>query len=99
MSKMLAASVITLTMGFGGLSAAGQLGGVVDATKDAAQTVGTTTKHVATETTTAVKHGATKTKNAVTGEARAKCVDGKHFAAKTQKSANAMCSKHGGVAR
>ena len=51
MSKTIAASVIALTMGIGGLSAAGQLGGVADATKhvgqatkDAAKTVGDTTK-------------------------------------------------------
>ena len=106
MRRTLAASVIALMMSGGGISAAGQLGGVVDATKqagkatkEAAKTAGETTKDAATETAKATKKGATKTKNAVTGEAHATCKDGTRQAAKTQKAADAGCTHHGGVAR
>ena len=106
MSRTFAASVIALTMGVGGISAAGQLGGVVDATKqagkatkEAAKTAGETTKDAANETAKATKKGATKTKNAVTGEAHATCVDGTRQTAKTQKTADAACTHHGGVAK
>jgi hypothetical protein len=106
MSKTIAASVIALTMGIGGLSAAGQLGGVVDATKhvgqatkEAAQTAGDTTKKAVSTTAKETKKATTATKNTVTGQAHATCVDGTRHSGKTQKSANAACAKHGGVAK
>ena len=106
MSKTIAASVIALTMGIGGLSAAGQLGGVVDATKHAGQatkdaviTVGDTTKKAVSTTGKETKKATTATKSTVTGQAHARCVDGTRHSGKTQKSANAACAKHGGVAK
>ena len=84
MRNTLLASMIFLAVGAGAATAAGQLGGVVDAakqtgevTKDAAKT--------ATET--------------VTGKAQAKCKDGTTQTAKTVKAASAVCAKHGGVAK
>jgi hypothetical protein len=106
MSKTIAASVIALTMGIGGLSAAGQVGGAVDATKQAGQatksaakTAGDTTKKAVSTTGKETKKGANAAKNSVTGQAHATCVDGTRHSAKTQKSANAACTKHGGVAK
>jgi hypothetical protein len=106
MSKTIAAAVIALAMGVGGLGTAGQLGGVTDATKKAGQATkqvgkaaGETTKDAAKTTGKAAKKGATTTKNAVTGEARAKCMDGTHHTARTQKDADAACTHHGGVAK
>jgi hypothetical protein len=74
MSKTIVASVIALTMGIGGLSAAGQVGGAVDATKQAGQA-----------TKSAAKTAGNTTKKA--------------HSAKTQKSANAACTKRGGGAK
>ena len=106
MSKTIAASVIALTMGIGGLSAAGQLHGVVDATKhvghatkQAVKTAGDTTKKAIGTTGTETRKATTATKNTVTGQAHARCVDGTRHSGKTQKSANAACAKHGGVAK
>jgi hypothetical protein len=99
MSKIIAASVIALTMGFGGLSAAGQLGGVVDATKDAAKATTNTTKKVVGTAGKETQKAATTTKNAVTGKAHSTCVDGTRHTAKNQKTADAACAKHGGVAK
>jgi hypothetical protein len=106
MSKTIAASVIALTMGIGGLSAAGQLGGVADATKhvgqathETAKTVGDSTKKAVSTTGKETKKATTATKNTVTGQAHARCVDGTRHSGKTQKSANAACAKHGGVAK
>ena len=83
MSKIIAASVIALTMGIGGMSAAGQLGGVVHATKhvghatkEAAIAVGDTTKKAVSTTGTETRKATTATKNTVTGKAHATCVDG-----------------------
>jgi hypothetical protein len=92
MSRIIAASVMALTLGAGTIGAAGQVG-------DALKKTGEVTKDAVTETGKATKKGVTKTKNAVTGEARAKCVDGTRMEAKTQKAANAGCAKHGGVAK
>jgi hypothetical protein len=89
MSKFIAASVMALTLGTGAIGA-GQVG-------DALKKTGEVTKDVVTETGKATKKGVTKTKNAVTGEARAKCVDGTRMQAKTQKAADAGCARHGGV--
>ena len=94
MSKIIAASVMALTLGVGAIGAAGQSG-----VGDAVKKTGEVTKHAVTETGKATKKAATHTKTAVTGEARAKCVDGTRLHAKTQKAANAGCSRHGGVAR
>lgn len=106
MSKTLAAAIVAMTLGVGGLSTAGQLGGVVDATKkagqvtkDAGKAAGETTKEAAKTTEKTAKKGATATKDAVTGENRAKCMDGTHQKAQTQKAADAACTHHGGVAR
>jgi hypothetical protein len=90
MSKTIAASVIALTLGAGAMNAAGQVG-------DALKKTGEVTKQAVTETGKATKKGVTKTKNAITGEARAKCVDGTRMQAKTQKAADAGCARHGGV--
>jgi len=104
MKKALALSVIVLTMGAGMASGAGQLGGVVNATKKAgeatkegAKTVGNATEDAAKKGVDVTKKGVDATKKAVT--AQAKCVDGTHQTAMTQKEANAGCAKHGGVAR
>jgi hypothetical protein len=94
MSRIIAASVMALTLGAGAIGAAAQSGVV-----DTAKKTGDVTKQAVTETGKATKKSVTKTKNAVTGEARAKCVDGTRLHAKTQKAANAGCSRHGGVAR
>jgi hypothetical protein len=106
MSRTLAASVIALTVGVGGVTAAGQLGGVVDATKqvgeatkEGAKTAGQATKEAVKTTGETTKKGAQKAKETVTGKARATCVDGTSHTAKTQKAANAACGKHGGIAK
>jgi hypothetical protein len=85
---------MALTLGAGAIGAAGQSG-----ITDAAKQTGEVTKHAVTHTGKAVKKSATNTKTAVTGEARAKCADGTRQHAKTQKAANAGCSRHGGVAK
>jgi hypothetical protein len=94
MSRIIAASVMALTLGAGAIGAAGQSSVV-----DPAKKTGEVTKQAVTETGKATKKSITNTKKAVTHEARAKCVDGTRQHAKTQKAANAGCSKHGGVAR
>lgn len=94
MSKIIAASVMALTLGAGAIGAAGQSG-----IADAAKKTGEVTKHAVTHTGKAVKKGVTNTKTAVTGEARAKCVDGTRMEAKSQKAADAGCARHGGVAK
>jgi hypothetical protein len=94
MSKIIAASVMALTLGVGAIGAAGQSGVV-----DPAKKTGEATKQAVTQTGKATKKSVTNTKKAVTNEARAKCVDGTRLHAKTQKAANAGCSRHGGVAK
>ena len=94
MSRIIAASVMALMLGAGAIGAAGQSGVV-----DAAKKTGEVTKQAVTETGKATKKAVTKTEKAATGEARAKCVDGTRLHAKTQKAANAGCSRHGGVAK
>ena len=92
MRRALAVSAVVLTMGMT-MSGAGQLGGVVDATKQAGQA----TKEAVKTTGEQAKKGAKATKKAVTGEAHRKCADGTVQAGKTEKAAAAACKHHGGV--
>ncbi len=89
----LAALIFTLALGVGGISTAGQLGGVVQGVKEAGQV----TKEGAKTAGEATKDGAKTVKNTVTGDAQAKCADGTTQTSKTQKAANAACKKHGGL--
>jgi hypothetical protein len=95
------ASIIALTLGAGGVGAAAQLGGVVDATKDAGQAtvnagkksgkaVTHTTKKAVGTTGSETKKSTTKTKKAVKS---VRCADGTHQTAK------AGCAHHGGNAK
>jgi hypothetical protein len=107
MRKTVVASIIALTMG-GGMGMAAQLGGVVEAskqagqtTKDAGKAVADTTKKTAstaaTETKKAVGTAGTETKKATTKAKNAtmgvKCADRTHQSAKTG------CAHHGGIAK
>jgi len=93
MRTALASLIFTLTLGIGSIGTAGQLGGVVHGVKQA----GEVTKEGAKTAGDATKEGAKTVKNTVTGEAHAKCADGSSQTAKTQKSADAACKKHGGL--
>jgi hypothetical protein len=104
MRKTIAASAIALTMALGGMSAAAQLDKAWDATKHAGQSIGEATK----DTGKAVVHGGKKAvgtsgtetkKETKSTMYRAKCADGTHQLAKTQKAATAGCGRHGGLAR
>jgi len=104
MRKALALSAIVLTMGAGMASGAGQLGGVVNATKKAgeatkegAKAAGNATEDAAKKGADVTKKGANATKDAVTGDI--KCKDGTHQTARTQKAAEAACAKHGGLSK
>jgi hypothetical protein len=106
MRQVLIAPIVVLAMGVAMTSTAGQLGGVVDATKKAGEVTkeaGKATGEVAKETGKTTKEVATKgvekTEQAVTGKAHAKCADGTEQTAKTEKEAKAACAQHGGVAK
>jgi hypothetical protein len=102
MKKAIAASIVALTMGFGGVSAAAQLDDAWHATKDAGKSIGQATK----DTGKAVVHG-TKKVVGTTGTEKvkgtkmyyARCADGTRHTAYTQRAAIATCNNRGGLAR
>jgi hypothetical protein len=102
MKKTIAASIVALTMAFGGMSAAAQFDDAWHATKQAGKSIGEATK----DTGHAVVHG-TKKVVGTTGTEKvkgtkmyyARCADGTRHTAYTAKAAVATCNKRGGVAR
>lgn len=102
MKKIIAASIVALTMGFGGISAAAQLDDAWHATKQAGKSIGQAGK----DTGKAVVHG-TKKVVGTTGSEKvkgtkmyyARCADGTRHTAYTQKAAIATCNHRGGLAR
>ena len=101
MNKTIVASIIALTMGAGGATAAAQLEGVGHAMKDAGQATvnagkkaGTAVKHTTKKavgtTGTETKKSATKAKSTAKSM---RCADGTHQTAKVG------CAHHGGVAK
>ena len=95
MKLIFASTIIMLTLGLGGMSTAGQLGGVVDGVKKA----GEVTKEAAEATADGTKEAAKTTKDVVTGKAKVTCADGTTQTAKTKKAAKAGCAKRGGVVK
>ena len=102
MGKIIAASIIALTMGFGGVCAAAQLDNAWDATKQAGKSMGQATK----DTGNAVIHGNKKVVGTTGTETvkgtkmfYARCADGTRHTAKTQRGAIATCNGRGGLAR
>ena len=99
MRNRIAAAAIMLMFGTGMTAAAGQFGGVVDATKGAGKAAGDVGKKAVKTTETGTKKAAKATKKTVTGDAHATCVDGTRQAGKTEAAAASACANHGGVAR
>ena len=102
MGKTIAASIIALTMGFGGVCAAAQLGNAWDATKQAGKSMGQATR----DTGKAVVHGSKRVVGTTGTETvkgtrmfYARCADGTKHTAKTQKAAIATCNRRGGLAK
>jgi hypothetical protein len=102
MGKTIAASIIALTMGFGGVCAAAQLDNAWDATKQAGKSMGQATK----DTGKAVVHGSKRVVGTTGSETvkgtrmfYARCADGTKHTAKTQKAVIATCNRRGGLAR
>jgi len=102
MKKTIAASLVALTMGFGGMTAAAQLDDAWHATKQAGKSIGQATK----DTGNAVVHGTKKvvgTTGTETVKGRkmyyARCADGTRHTAYTAKAAVATCNNRGGVVR
>jgi hypothetical protein len=102
MKKTIAASIVALTLGFGGVGMAAQLDDAWHATKEAGKSIGHATK----DTGKAVVHG-TKKAVGTTGTEKvkgtkmyyARCADGTRHTAYTQRGAIATCNHRGGVAR
>ena len=99
--KTILASIIALTMGLGGVGTAAQMGGVVNATKNAGKatvhttkkagrTVSDTTKKTVGTTGSEAKKSTTKAKSATRSM---RCADG------TRQTAKVGCAHHGGMAR
>jgi Sec-independent protein translocase protein TatA len=99
MSNRIGAAAIVLMFGTGMTAAAGQLGGVVDATKGAAKTAGDVGEKAVKTTEKGTKKAAKATKKTVTGDAHATCVDGTRQTGKTEAAAAGACANHGGVAK
>src|SRR5262249_48664149 len=102
MKKAIAASIVALTMGFGGVGAAAQLGDAWHATKEAGKSIGQAGK----DTGHAVVHGTQKVvgtsgteKVKGTKMYYARCADGTRHTAYTAKAAVATCNNRGGVVR
>src|SRR5262245_60830874 len=83
MKLILASTILMLTLGAGGVGAAGQLGGVTSgvkkagqATKEAGKAATDVTKEAGKAATDVTKEGAKTTKDVVTGKASVKCADG-----------------------
>ena len=102
MGKTIAASIIALTMGLGGVCAAAQLDKAWDATKQAGKSMGQATK----DTGKAVVHGSQKIVGTTGTETvkgtkmfYARCADGTKHTAKTHKAAIATCNRRGGLAK
>ena len=102
MGKTIAASIIALTMGFGGVCAAAQLDKAWDATKEAGKSIGQATK----DTGRAVVHGSKEVVGTIGTETvkgtkmfYARCADGTKHTANTHKAAIATCNRRGGLAR
>lgn len=102
MKKTIAASIVALTMAFGGMSTAAQFDDAWHATKQAGKSMGQATK----DTGHAVVHGSKKVVG-TTGTERvkgekmysAKCADGTRHTAYTAKAAAATCNNRGGLVR
>lgn len=102
MRKTIAASIVALTMGFGGVCAAAQMDNAWQATKQAGKSMGQATK----DTGKAVVHGSKKVVGTTgtqtvkgTKMFYARCADGTRHTAKTQKAAIASCNHRGGLAK
>jgi len=102
MKKTIAASIVALTMRFGGVCAAAQLDHAWESTKQAGRSIGQATK----DTGSAVVHGGknvigTTGTETVKGHRMfyARCADGTRHTAKTQRGAIATCNGRGGLAR
>lgn len=102
MKKTIAASIVALTMAFGGMSAAAQFDDAWHATKQAGKSIGQATK----DTGQAVVHGTKKavgTTGTETVKGRkmyyARCADGTRHTAYTAKAAVATCNNRGGLVR
>jgi hypothetical protein len=102
MGKTIAASIIALTMGFGGVCAAAQLDHAWDATKQAGKSIGQATK----DTGKAIVHGSREVVGTTGTETvkgtrmfYARCADGTKHTANTHKAAIATCNRRGGLAK
>ena len=102
MGRTIAASIIALTMGFGGVCAAAQLDHAWEATKQAGKSIGQATKDMGK----AVVHGSERVVGTTGTETvkgtkvfYARCADGTKHTAKTQKAAIATCNRRGGLAK
>ena len=102
MGKTIAASIIALTMGFGGVCAAAQLDNAWHSMKQAGKSLGQATK----DTGNAVVHGDRKVVGTTGTETvkgtktfYARCADGTKHTAKTHKAAIATCNRRGGLAK
>src|SRR5580765_4782484 len=102
MGKTIAASIIALTMGFGGVCAAAQLDNAWDSLKHAGKSIGQATK----DTGNAVVHGSKRVVGTTGTETvkgtkmfYARCADGTKHSAKTHQAAIASCNRRGGLAR